>query len=313
MTPAALLGLVVLGTYGLTALVLSAAVALAWTARLKRSTAGSGDLVLLRLLPAGGGLLTVLIVVLPAFLTQEPHQQREVAGYPLVILAALSGLALGVGLWRGWRACASARSLLRRCGPATRRVEANGREIDVVDVAEPLVAVIGGWRPRIVAAECVISACSAEEFQQVIAHEAAHVSARDNLKQLLLLASPDLLGWTRVGADLTQRWRAAAELEADQRATGNDPRRRVALAAALIKVARALGTAERARPVLSMAVASDDVEARVRRLLAPPAPLPAAAAGARTVLSCAVLMAAVALPLYPSIHELIEALVRLGR
>jgi hypothetical protein len=305
-----MLCLVLLGVYGLTALVLSAAVALAWSAGLKQAVAGSGDLLLLRLLPAGGALLIVLTVVSPAFLTQEPHLKREAAGPLLVLLAALSGFALGVGIWRAWRACTSARALLKHCGPARRSVTANGLELNVVDVPEPLVAVIGGLRPRIVAAECVISACSAEEFQQVIAHEAAHVSAHDNLKQLLLIASPDVFGWTRLGADLTQRWRAAAELEADRRATDSDPRKRVALAAALIKVARALGAVERTRPELSMPVASDEVGVRVRRLLAPPGACTPGVASPRAVVLCALALPALALPLYPWIHELIEALVR---
>jgi hypothetical protein len=115
-----------------------------------------------------------------------------------------------------------------------------------------------------------------------------------------------------------QRWRAAAELEADQRATGNDPRRRLALAAALIKVARALGTAERADPALSMLIASDDVAARVRHLLAPPQALPTRGARLKTVACCTfmacctLLTPLAAMPHYPVVHELIEALVRLG-
>jgi hypothetical protein len=311
MSPAVMLCLVLLGMYGLTTLVLSGLVALAWNAGLKQTVAGSTNLLILRLLPAGGGLLIVLTVVLPAFLSQEPYRQREAAGPLLLILGALSLLALGLGIWRACHACTTARSLLRSCGAARRWVVANGQEVKVVDVREPFVAVVGVWRPEIVAAECVISACSEEEFRQVIAHEGAHVSSRDNLKQLLLIASPDVLGWMRLGADLTQRWRAAAELEADQRATENDPRKRVALAAALIRVARALGAVERVRPVLSMPVASDDVEARVRQLLATPDPSPPGGASAKAVVSCALLLPVAALPLYPWVHELIEALVRL--
>jgi len=312
MNSAVMLGLVLLGTYGLTALVLSGLVVLVWNAGLKQKAVGSTELLVLRLLPAAGGLLVVLTVVLPAFLSHEPHQQREAAGPVLVVLAALSFLALALGGWRSWQAFRTARSLLGNCGPAGRWVVAGGQKVKVVNVPEPFVAVVGGWRPRIVATECVISACSEEEFQQVIAHEAAHVSARDNLKQLLVIASPDALSWTRVAADLTRRWRAAAELEADQRATENDPRKRVALAAALIKVARAWGAAQRVRPVLSMPVASDDVEARVRKLLAPPDPLPPKLVSAKAVAWCALLIPVAALPLYSCVHKLVEALVRLG-
>jgi hypothetical protein len=313
MTPSTMLCLVLLGVYPLVTLVLSAAVALAWHAGLRQTAAGSGDLVLLRLLPAAGGALIVLAVVLPAFLTQEPHEQHEAAGPLLVVLAALSGVAFGFGIRRGWRACTGARAVLRGCDPARRWTAATGQEIHVVDIPEPLVAVIGGWRPRIVAAECVICACSAEEFQQVIAHEAAHISAHDNLKQLLLIASPDVLSWTRVGAELMERWRAAAELEADRRATGTDPRKRLALAAALVKVARALGAAEHARLALSMPIASGEVEARVRRLLAPLDSVVPGVAHTKSLLWCALLLPVAVLPFYPWVHELIEALVRLGR
>jgi Zn-dependent protease with chaperone function len=307
-----MLCLVLLAMFALITLTLSALVALAWCAGLKHRLAASADLLALRLLPAAGAVLLVLTVVLPAFLSQEPHQVRETAGPMLVVLGALSFVALAHGIWRGWQACAAARALLRHCGPPRRWLVAGGQKVHVVDVPEPLVAVIGGWRPRIVAAECVIGACSPEEFQQVMAHEAAHVSARDNLKQLLLIASPDLLAWTPVGAVLAQRWRAAAEIEADQRATQNDSRRRLALAAALIKVARALGAREGGLPVLSLPVASDDVGGRVRQLLAPPDASSQRAASARAVIACALLTPVAALPLYPWVHELIETLVRLG-
>jgi BlaR1 peptidase M56 len=313
MNSAVMLCLVLLAMFGLSTLALSGAVALAWRAGLSQTLATSADLLTLRLLPAAGGLLIVLTVVLPAFLSQEPHQEREAAGPWLLTLAALSLLAMGHGAWRGWRACAAAHSLLRNCGSPKRWLVAHGQEVRVVGVAEPLVAVIGGWRPHIVASECVVSACTAVELNQVIAHEAAHVSARDNLKQLMLIASPDVLACTRLGATLTQRWRAAAELEADQRATENDPRRRLALAAALIKVARALGASERSCAALSMPVASDDLEDRVRKLLAcPSSTVQPGARSARMLASCALLLPVAALPLYPLVHELIETLVRLG-
>jgi Zn-dependent protease with chaperone function len=313
MNRAVILCLVLLATFGLSTLTLSSLVALTWHAGLKRRLAAAGDLLTFRLLPVIVSALIVFTVVLPAFLTQEPHQPREPAGLLLLTLAMFSLVALGHGIWRGWRACVGARAVLTACGPATRRLVDNGQEIEVLDVAEPIVAVIGGWRPRIVAAECVVSACSQAEFQQVIAHEAAHVFARDNLKQLLLIASSDVLAWVPLGAALMERWRAAAELEADQRASGTDPYKRVALAGALIKVARAFGTAHHGRDALSMSVAADDVQARVRRLLAPPTPLRRRSRGALVVgLLLLPLLPMAASPLYPWVHELIEVLVRVG-
>jgi len=127
---------------------------------------------------------------------------------------------------------------------------------------------------------------------------------------LLLLACPDVLAWTALGATLAERWRTAAEFAADQRATGDDPQKRVALASALIKVARLFATRESAWHALTMPVALDDVEGRVRQLLAPTHA--AAATLSRALLSVALLVPFAALPLYALVHELIETLVRFG-
>jgi len=199
---------------------------------------------------------------------------------------------------------------LQQCGPARRRVVENGQIVHVVDVPEAIVAVIGGWRPQVVAAERVITACSHDEFRQVVAHEAAHISARDNLKLLLLLACPDALAWTALGAALSERWRSEAEFAADQRATGDDPHKRIALASALIKVARLFASSQRARHALTMSVALNNVEGRVRQLLAPPY----AASGTicKVLATFALVMPVVVLPLYALVHELIETLVRFG-
>lgn len=310
MNPALTLCLVLLAAFALTTLLLSGLVALSWRAGLDRKLATPSDLLTLRLLPVTGAALIVLGVVLPAFLRYEPPERHEAVGPLILSLALFSLLTLGHGIWRGWRACAAARELRQSCGPVKAWMLADGQVVQVVDVAEPIVAVIGGWRSHIIAAERVVSACSPEELQQVLAHEAAHVAAGDNLKQLLLVASPDALAWTSLGATLAQRWRIAAEYQADDRAVGNDARRRVALAAALVKVARLLGSAGPSLPALSLSVACDDVEGRVRRLLAPPDSLP------RRILRyagvCALLTPLIALPLHAWVHELIEALVRLG-
>jgi beta-lactamase regulating signal transducer with metallopeptidase domain len=186
----------------------------------------------------------------------------------------------------------------------------NGYSVQVVDVAQPIIGVIGSWRPQVVTAECVISACTRDEFQQVVAHEAAHVSARDNLKLLLLLACPDVLAWTALGAALSERWRTAAEFAADRRATGDDPQKRVALASALIKVARLFDTGDCSWHALTMPVALDDVEGRVRQLLTPVHA--ASATISKALVSCALLVPVAALPLHELVHEFIETLVRLG-
>jgi Zn-dependent protease with chaperone function len=310
MNSALILAIVLLATFGLAALLLAGVVAIAWLVGLSRARVTSADLLALRLFPVVGALLFAGTIVLPAFLNCEPHQDREAAGPLLLVLAAFALLTLGHGIWRGWRAWAETRSLLHQCGRASRRVVENGQTVQVVDVVDPIVAVIGCWRPQVVAAECIIAVCSRDEFRQVVAHEAAHVSTRDNLKLLLLRACPDALAWTALGRTMSERWRSQAEFAADQRATGDDPHKRIALASALIKVAQLFDPHQRTRNALTMSVAVDSVEGRVRQLLAPP-PL-ASGTLSKVLVAFALVMPVVVLPLYTFVHELIETLVRFG-
>ncbi|HUI59068.1 MAG TPA: M48 family metalloprotease [Steroidobacteraceae bacterium] len=310
MSPTLMLAITLLATFALATLLLGGLVAIAWHAGLKRARAAPADLLALRLLPVTGALLFDVTVVLPAFLSYEPHQDHEAAGPLLLLLAALALLTLGHGILRGSRAWAVTRSLVQEYGPPRRRVVENGQTVQIIAASEPVVCVIGAWRPRVITAECILCACSRDEFRQVVAHEAAHVAARDNLKLLLMLACPDALAWTRLGAALTGRWRTEAEFAADQRATGEDPHKRVALASALIRVARLLEPGDRARHALTMPVALDDVEGRVRQLLAPPQA--AAARISQGLAWFALLVPVAALPLHALVQELVETLVRFG-
>jgi Zn-dependent protease with chaperone function len=302
--------LVLAAVYALTCILLSIGVTLSWHAGLERRRFRPGELLTLRLLPAAGAAFLTLTVALPAFLIYEHHPEREAVGPLLVGLALVALGAAAHGVLRGWRAWAATRALHRRCRPAE-RWQKGGLTVDIVHIPEPLAAVVGAWRPQVLAADCVRAACSEEEFRQVVAHEAAHVSAHDNVKLLLQIISPDALGWLPAGAQLTARWRAAAELEADARASGGDPRKRVALASALLKVARLSSGSERRSLALSMPVAVDDVAGRVRELLAP-LPTPHRRLPTMALMACALAIVLGGVPLYGSVHESIESLVAFG-
>jgi len=250
--------------------------------------------------------------VLPAFLVSEPARALEQGG-PLLMMSALFGLlTVGLGVRRAARAWMAARALMRRCRPAASRSVIAGQRVAIVDAPEPFVAVIGALRPRIVASERVLRACSNEELGQVIAHEVAHVAAGDNLKLLLLIFAPDPLVWLPAGAALEARWRLSAEREADERATGADRHKRLALASALIKVARLSSAAASPLPALSLPIAANDVESRVRGLLAPSARNhPMVRWWALAVGS--LLVPLLSIPLYGLVHQFIEILVAFGR
>lgn len=307
--------LVVLAAYGLCNLLLSAAVGLAWRVGLRKRLTGADAVLGVRLLPAMGSATFVLTVVLPAFLLYEPPHAQDHPGPLLVASALFALLVLADGARRGLRAWRATRALVGS-QPLRGRRAADGAEVTVIDVSEPLVGVVGSWKQRIIAARCVATACDHEEFRQVLAHEAAHRDARDNLKRLLLLILPDALAWLPTGRALAEHWRAATELEADERASGADPHKRVALASALIKVARLSVASGRPRKVAPQAarpgVPLASLERRVRRLLAPSAAMRRNFPG-RRVLTCALLVPLLAVPLYGSVHRLIEALVAFGR
>src|SRR6185312_17451238 len=265
--------LVLLAAYGLFNMLLSAAVVFAWRAGLRRHMTDADAALGVRLLPAMGSATLVLTVVLPAFLLYEPRHAHDQPGPLLVVSALFALLVLGDGVRRGWRAWRATRALVRSAQPHLTDAAADGAGVTVINVKEPLVGVVGSWKQRIIAARCVATACDHEEFRQVLAHEAAHRDARDNLKRLLLLILPDALAWLPTGRALAEHWRAATELEADERASGADPHKRVALASALIKVARLSVASGRPRKVVPQAarpgVPLASLERRVRRLLAP--------------------------------------------
>lgn len=304
--------LVLLAAYGLFNLLLSAAVVLAWRAGLRRHLTDADAVLGIRLLPAMGSAALVLTIILPAFLLYEPRHAHDQPGPLLVISASFALLVLGDGIRRGVRAWHATRALLRSAQPHLTRAADADTEVAVINIREPLVGVVGGLRQRIVAARCVATACDDEEFRQVLAHEAAHMDARDNLKLLLLLTMPDTLAWLPTGRALTEHWRAVTELEADERASGADPRKRIALASALIKVARLSISNGGPRKAYRVSTPVSSLEQRVRRLLAPSAAM-RRNFPARRVLTCALLFPLLAVPLYASVHRLIEALVAFGR
>ena len=306
------LAIVLAATYGLTNMLLSCGVTLAWCLRLHAAPATANDLLALRLVPAAGALFLTLTVVLPAFLIYEPSHEAEETGPLLTLLVLIAVIVVGDAARRTRGALTAARRLLDRCGLGIRSHMAP--TFDVVDVADPIVAVVGTWRPRILISRRVVNECDAAEFGAVIAHERAHVRARDNIKLLLLVACPDALARLPVGRAILSRWRSTAEVEADDRATGADPHRRVALAAALVRVARLASEAGYPTRIPGMAVAADDVETRVRRLLAPRVVEARPAIGiARTLIAGALLLSISAVPLHGWIYAGIEGLVDFGR
>jgi hypothetical protein len=303
---------VLLAMYALSSALLAMCVELAWRLGAWRDSRASLTLLAARLLPSIGAAFLVSGIFAPAFLLYEPVRTSEGGGPVLIALAVFALLLLCDGIRRGSFAWLQTRSLLKRCRTTDRIAGSAEPPVEIVDSFDSLVAVIGAWRPRIIASRRVVLACEQLEFEQVISHEAAHLQARDNLKLLLQVMGPDPLAWLPSGRALSERWRNAAELEADARATGGDPAKRIALASALVKVARLSAGDNPLRGALSVQVAADGIHDRVRELLAPQ-PAPRRAVHGVDVFAWMALTVVAAVPLYSFIHEFMELLVAIGR
>ncbi len=271
-------------------------------------------LLALRLLPAGAAVLVVAGVCIPSYLRLEPEAPVEEVGVACVAAALLGLIILAFSTARGLRAFGRSLQYIRQCRHAGRetKIPNEAAPVWLVKGAAPLLALTGIVRPRLVISRPLLRALSSSQLAAVLRHEHAHRLSHDNLKHLVILLSPGLLPFFRGFDKLERAWARFAEWAADDRAVDGDSRRSLALATALVRVAR-LGSAASA-PALATSLLADsqDLSARVERLLNPRANstprnlLPAAA-----VLAFAAILAAVMLnpATLPAVHQLLERLV----
>jgi Zn-dependent protease with chaperone function len=241
----------------------------------RKPSAAARFLFALRILPLALASLFVLLLCVPSYLWLEPAGTAERVGLFCVSLGLL-----GAATWSVSMARASVCLLLslrhnRLCRSLGResRVPRGPSSVVVIEpvivVPEeaPILALSGLLHPRLLISRSVLCALSAEELDAALRHEHAHRTSRDNAKRLLILLAPDIFPFLRMLRTIERSWAKYAEWAADDQATAGDSRRAVALAAALVQVAR-LGSGRRL-PVLSTSLlACDrDLAARVDRLL----------------------------------------------
>jgi Zn-dependent protease with chaperone function len=226
----------------------------------------------LRVFPAAAGIAAG-ILSLTSYLIFEPRHDEEEAGLVLLGLASLSGALVIQALARWWHVVRVTRRTVSEWLATARPIALDGANIPAYEVAAgfPVVAVVGVLQPRLIIARSVLEACPAEELAAILAHEQSHVNRRDNLRRALLTLTPDVLGWLPISRRLVTDWHDASEEMADDFAGASDPARRLTLAQALIRVAR-LAPARTSAVALpaSALYRGENVDRRVRRLLAPP-------------------------------------------
>lgn len=201
------------------------------------SAGGRANLLfLLRALPFFLACLAALGFALPAFLRFEPRSSNEMVGWRLLALAALGALATGLVFVRSWRIIHATQCAQKQWRSRSRQFKISGVDVPLycVDAPAPLLAVTGWLRPRIFVAQTVIEKLSSRELFAAIAHELAHVSAGDNLKQLVLKTS-GTPRWLNSFRSSDTSWLNASEMAADEGALSSGASA-LDLGSALVKV-----------------------------------------------------------------------------
>lgn len=226
----------------------------------------------LRVFPPASAIICVLALLVPAYITHEPRATNEVVSLKLAVIAFLSVVGLALALWRGFRTWQVTRRLIIDWLTHAEPIRIENVSIPAYRVAHrfPVVAVVGALRPRLFIANQIFDTLNDEELQAVVAHEAGHLVARDNLKRALVRACRDVLMMVPCGRSLDRAWAECAETAADEHAA----RARGALGAldlaeAMIKISRVVPIG--AKPTMPagaflLAEAGGDVVQRVRLL-----------------------------------------------
>jgi Zn-dependent protease with chaperone function len=248
-----------------------------------------------------------------AFAWFEPREAVESFGWVLSLLAAGGAALLVSTVVRAIAVAVSTRRLWRQWMATAEPIAVAGIDVPAyaVNTSFPVVAVVGFWRPRLVIARTVLGACTADELRAILRHERHHLERRDNLQRALLALSPDVLGLLPASRRLLRSWHEAAEDAADDFARRDADTTGVALAAALVKVARLAPSGTFAATLPASALyRGENLERRVRRLLQPATDAPVDRL-ARTILAIGAILVGTALLQLDRLHTAMETAVNL--
>jgi beta-lactamase regulating signal transducer with metallopeptidase domain len=183
------------------------------------------------------------------------------------VCAAILGAAIGAaGIYQALGALIRSRLYLRRSGGVESSIE--GEKVWIVRQSAGL-ALAGVIQPRLLISQRAMADLSGDQLAVALRHERAHRTSLDNLKRLLLLLAPAIFPRLRA---LEPAWAKYSEWAADDHAAEGDANRSLALAAALVRVARLQSGIAMPPLVTSLVEADEDLSFRVDRLLHP-APL----------------------------------------
>lgn len=212
----------------------------------------------------------VAILIVPAWIAHEPVPSAEPVTWSLVAVATCGATLIAAGMVR------TARSIIatRRTSTAWSRratilrVEGFDECIFAIEHPFPLLATIGTLRPRMFAARHLLAALDRDELAAAIRHELAHRSHYHSLKSLVMRFSRFVLPFA-VPAPVDRAFACAIEEQADAKASGGEAASSLALASALVKIARLVPRGMTIQMAATVFAADDDgasLAQRVRKL-----------------------------------------------
>ncbi len=244
---------------------LSTLIALGWrvalrVAGLKRVGPSAGMFFALRIFSFAISCVVTVFFTFPSFWLMERRSPDEDGG--TFVLAACAIVIIGAGVFRlvrdRSRTARVVQEWLLRSGSTNDRA---AKPLLGAAKGAPALILTGVLRPRVMISDAAASTLSEDELQVAIRHELGHRRSWDNLKKMLISATPfpGMRGIERA-------WREAAELAADDAAVENR-QDALDLAAALIKLSRS--SKPSAEPALASGLlcGSSSVAVRVERLL----------------------------------------------
>ena len=195
----------------------------------------------LQIFPTTTALLIVAVFLIPSYLAFEPRQSSEIVSFKLGLFALFSVAGIALAFWRGLAAWLATKRLADNWQKHSKCLQINKVLLPVYGINHPfpVVAVIGVLRPKLFVAVQIFDSLNPEELDAVIAHETAHIAARDNLKHWLTRICRDVLMIIPSDRSLDREWAEAIELAADEEAVSQkNGATALDLAQALIKIAR---------------------------------------------------------------------------
>ena len=255
-----------------------------------------GALVVHGLAPWGGSLPGAARALLTGAPARDPVRGDHWVA--LTLAAVLGAELLGV-LALSWVRTARTRRRHRELIELVVRPSTAAPGARLLEHPAPVAFCIPGARPLLVLSSGMVAELDAGQLAAVVAHERAHLAEHHHLYLLPFVAWRAALPVLPAAARAYTAVRELVEMRADDRAltslTGPDARRTLARA---IVVAAAGGEV----PGGALAAGAGAVGARVRRLLDPPAPLPAAARVAALLSAGLLLLVPTALLLVPALR-----------